>query len=220
MKRTPRARSGDVLRRPSRARQSLSQRRQSTTALRTKVRVVCQNRCIMVAHARPTIAVFLAMAPIAGFVACETKPPTIQRDRECPSVASASVGVGPAHPGKHTTHHVCAGLRDDANRTLGSAVEAANSRCSTVDDCVPLPVPSDCGLAWGTCVPKLVSRSERHAFEVIDDLRAHACASWTKIGCNDYVDDPPACSISATPICAKGTCSVEVTYPSASSSWP
>lgn len=166
---------------------------------------------------RPMIVVVAAVAPIVVFVACETKPTSIQRDPTCPSVGASAVAERPRHSG-HTTHHVCTSVRADANRALLRAVEAADSRCATIEDCQRLPIPPNCGL-WGTCVPKLVSKSERRAFEAIDELRVGACASWTKIGCDDYVDDEPACSYSSTPVCAKGTCSVEVkALPSASGS--
>jgi hypothetical protein len=168
---------------------------------------------------RPAIAVLVAFAPVGVFVACETKPTSIQPDRTCPSVVASNCGEAPRHSG-HTTHHACTGFRDEARRTLLDAVEAADSRCSTLADCAPLPIPTICGL-WGTCVPKYVSKSERHTFDVIEDIRAGACASWAKTGCDDYVDDPSACSYSSRPICAKGTCSVELTtIASPSSSGP
>ena len=167
---------------------------------------------------RAMVVVVTALAPVVAFVACKNEP-TIQRDGTCPSVG-APTGVEPGHHDGHTTHHACTAFRDEANRALRDAVEAADSHCSKLADCVPLPIPSDCGL-WGTCVPKYVSKSERRSFDVIAQIRAGACASWTKTGCDDYVDDPPACSYSSTPVCAKGTCSVEVmAVPSASSSGP
>jgi hypothetical protein len=166
---------------------------------------------------RGAIAVAVALAPIVGFVACESKPTSIQPDRTCPSVVASNCGEAPRHSG-HTTHHACIGYRDDAYRTLLHAVEAADSRCTTIADCAPLPIPTNCGL-WGTCVPKYVSKSETHAFEAVEDIRAGACASWKKTGCDDYVDDSPACSFSSTLICAKGTCSVDVTMIAPSSSW-